>query len=260
MRFVSALIAAGLASLNMAASVQKIDADIKAADGVLLKATYFSPGRPGPAVILFHQCNMDRRAWDGLANDLAAVGMHVLTFDYRGFGQSGGQFEAPPPPPPPPPGVTARPMPGLPAPVISMTNEGKDSDAVYAYLLSQKGVDKTRIALGGASCGVAESGEMAARHREIKALVLLSGSVRNEAKTFIAATPSLAVFGAASDRDVDASGIHEAVEASKSPGSTLKIYPGTEHGVSLFAKNGDLRPMIVKWLQARLAAARGRQP
>src|SRR5579872_4517526 len=77
-------------SLGWAADVQKTDVDIKAADGTNLKASYFSPGRPGPAMILLHQCNMDRHAWDGLANDLAAGGFHVLTFDFRGFGESGG--------------------------------------------------------------------------------------------------------------------------------------------------------------------------
>ena len=47
-------------------------------------------GRSGPAMLLLHQCNMDRHAWDGLAKDLADAGVHVLTLDFRGFGESGG--------------------------------------------------------------------------------------------------------------------------------------------------------------------------
>ena len=47
--------------------------EIKAPDGVNLKGTYVSPGRPGPAVLLLHQCNMDRHAWDSLAQDLFSV-------------------------------------------------------------------------------------------------------------------------------------------------------------------------------------------
>src|SRR5438874_403599 len=64
--------------------------DITAADGVNLKATYFSAGKPGPGVLLLHQCNRQRKVWDDLAERLAASGLNVLTFDFRGFGESGG--------------------------------------------------------------------------------------------------------------------------------------------------------------------------
>ena len=86
-----AIAAALMFTVSLSAEVQKKDIDIKAPDGVNLKATYFSAGRPGPAMLLLHQCNMDRHAWDGLAADLAGNGFHVLTIDFRGFGESGGE-------------------------------------------------------------------------------------------------------------------------------------------------------------------------
>ena len=58
---------------------------------VALKATYFNSGKPGPGVLLLHQCNRQRKVWDGLAQQLAAAGIQVLTLDLRGFGESGGQ-------------------------------------------------------------------------------------------------------------------------------------------------------------------------
>ena len=64
--------------------------DLTAADGTKLKATYFSADKPGPGVLLLHQCNRQRKVWDGLAQQLAAAGINVLTLDYRGFGESGG--------------------------------------------------------------------------------------------------------------------------------------------------------------------------
>src|SRR5687768_83221 len=64
------------------------DADIPARDGVILKGSYHSPGAPGPAVLLIHQCNMDRHAWDALIPDLVGAGFHVLTFDQRGYGDT----------------------------------------------------------------------------------------------------------------------------------------------------------------------------
>jgi len=76
---------------GLPAASQKKDIDIQATDGISLKGTYYSPGTPGPAILLLHQCNTDRHAWDGLASDLAEAGFHVLTIDYRGYGESGGE-------------------------------------------------------------------------------------------------------------------------------------------------------------------------
>ena len=64
--------------------------DLTAPDGINLKATYFAAGRPGPGVLLLHQCNRQRKVWDDLAERLAASGLNVLTLDFRGFGESGG--------------------------------------------------------------------------------------------------------------------------------------------------------------------------
>ena len=91
-------------------------------------------------------------------------------------------------------------------------------DAAYAYLIDQNGVDQSRIAVGGASCGVTQSSDLAFRHHEIKALMLLSGTASDAAKAYIAGSTALPVFGAASEGDTGpAKGIREAVGASKNP-------------------------------------------
>ena len=72
--------------------------DLEAPDGIMLKATYFAAGKPGPGVLLMHQCNRQRKVWDDLAGQLAASGVNVLTMDFRGFGESGGtSFDKMPP-------------------------------------------------------------------------------------------------------------------------------------------------------------------
>jgi len=220
------------ASIGLTAEVQKRDVDLKASDGASIKASYYSPGRLGPGILLLHQCNMDRHAWDGLANDLAAAGFHVVTIDYRGYGDSPGNRSA-----------DAGKRPG-------------DADAAFAYLLERAGVDSSRMAAGGASCGVTLSSDLAARHHEIKALVLLSGSASDVARNYISSS-NIPVFGAASEGDTNAAnGIKAALGASKNPASTLKIYAGTEHGVPMFAKNPELEPMIVNWLKTQLGGDR----
>jgi dienelactone hydrolase len=217
----------------VSAETQKKDVDIKAADGVSLNATYYSPGRSGPGMLLLHQCNMDRHAWDGLANDLANAGFHVVTLDFRGYGNSGGDRSQ------------RDKWPG-------------DVDAAFAYLTAQKDVQRSLVAAGGASCGVTQASDLAVRHGEIKALMLLSGSASDAAKRYFAANAGFPVFGAASEGDTGAAqGIRDAVAASKSPQSTLKIYSGTEHGVPMFAKNAELEPMIVNWLKAHMTVNTG---
>lgn len=63
---------------------------LHASDGTVLKGTYFASGKPGPGVLLLHQCNQQRKLWDVLGERLASSGINVLTFDYRGYGESGG--------------------------------------------------------------------------------------------------------------------------------------------------------------------------
>jgi dienelactone hydrolase len=234
-RFTTLAIAVlAVTSICASADTQKTDVDIKASDGVILKGTYFSPGQPGPGILLLHQCNMNRHAWDGLANDLAGAGFHVLTVDFRGFGDSGGKTKD---------------WRGA-----MQLNGAADVDTMLAYLIAQKGVDKSHLAAGGASCGVPQSTNLAARHHEIKVLVELSGIVSSdETKAYVAQPPSLAIFGAASTGDTDpAKGIKSLLASSKNPHSQLHMYSGTEHGVAMFPKDPELEPLVVSWIKANL--------
>src|SRR5258706_12395792 len=219
--------------VRSADAVQR-DVEIPMSDGIILKATYFSPGAPGPAVLLLHQCNMDRRAWSGVATALSSEGMHVLTVDFRGFGESGGKP------------VTAADRQSL------STKWPADVDAALAFLLAQQGVDQTRIAVGGASCAVPQASSLAMRQSRTRALVVLSGPATADATSYVSHPPGLAVFGAAAEQDAGAvEGIKDLVAASSNAASTLKLYPGTDHGVELLSAHKDLGPLIVSWLKTQ---------
>jgi len=133
--------------------------DLTATDGVHLKATYFAADKPGPGVILLHQCNQQRKNWDDLAGRLATAGINVLTLDYRGYGDSEGPR------------------------ALELSNEDRtrmiteqwpgDIDTAFQYLSSQAGVTKDVMGAAGASCGVNQSIQLARRHAEVKSLVLL---------------------------------------------------------------------------------------
>ncbi len=221
------------------AGASSTDVDLKAPDGTVLKATYMSPGRPGPAMLLVHQCNMDRSSWSGIAQQLVEAGVHVLTLDLRGFGDSGGK------------GI--RDAGGFPN--FLATAKG-DVDLAYEYLVAQSGVDSSRMAAGGASCGAMLTADLASRQKGVKALMLLSGPPSEAAVAHMAKTADLAVFAAAATGDAVTPGVADAlrgaVEGSPHARSTAKIYEGTEHGLPMFEKNPELEPAIVAWLKGEL--------
>jgi dienelactone hydrolase len=232
----SALI--GLTSATLA-SASTQDVDLTAVDGTALKATYLSPDKPGPAMLLVHQCNQNRQMWGFIAEQLVASGVHVLALDLRGFGDSGG--------------TGMRGEGGFPAFMKASTG---DVDLAYDYLARQTGVIASRIAAGGASCGAMLTADLAAR-KPVTALMLLSGPPSDNAIANIAGSADLAVFAAAATEDPITVGVAErlegAVEGSPNPNSMAKIYAGTEHGLPMFAKNADLEPTLIGWLTAELA-------
>ena len=235
-----ALVAAALLALAaMPATGGSTDVDLEAADGTMLKATYMSPGKPGPAMLLIHQCNMDRTSWKGIASQLVDAGVHVLTMDLRGFGESGG--------------AGIREAGGFPP--FLQTAAG-DVDMAFKYLSKQEGVDTSRMGAGGASCGAMLTADLAERNKGVKALMLLSGPPSDGAVANMAARSDLAVFAAAATGDTITPGVADrlkgAVDGSKHPNSTAKIYYGPEHGLPMFPKNEDLEPALVSWLKMEL--------
>src|SRR5713101_4818701 len=131
-RLVLLLLVASL--LTLSATAQQAPAarviDLKASDGTILKATYFAAAKSGPGVLLLHQCNRQRKVWDDLAQNLAAAGIHVLTLDYRGFGESEGK-----------PFASLQPFEAA----QDIEKRPGDVDVALQYLESQPGVQRDAI-------------------------------------------------------------------------------------------------------------------
>lgn len=198
--------------------------DILAADGIKLKATYYSPGKPGPGILLLHQCNLDRKSWQSLAASLANKGIHVLTFDYRGYGETpanGNLYE----------------------------HIKADVDSAFAKLIVQPGVDKDRMAAGGASCGVSNSMQLAIRNNRIKALFLLTGPMPEQAATYIKSHPGVPILAIENGDEVAAvKELDAVIKLSKNPSSMAKAYSNGAHGVAIFNKHPDIIPTVTNWL------------
>jgi dienelactone hydrolase len=218
--------------------------DIKAAGGVTLKATYFSAGRPGPAILLLHACNKDRSSWTGLATDAAANGFHVLALDFRGFGESGGRFTQGPEQ----------------QSTIDLYWPG-DVDAALAWLISQPQVDKTRIGAAGASCGVNQAVQLARSHPEVRTLVLLSGGINPAGRLHLRDSPGLSVLAAASDGDGGVVGqMRWALGWSRNPANKFVEYKAAGHGTDMFAAEKGLQPLVIGWFNLHLRNAPAKPP
>jgi pimeloyl-ACP methyl ester carboxylesterase len=230
-----------LAALSTPAQQPRI-LDLTSPDGATLKASFFPAAKLGPGLLLLHQCNRQRKVWDDLAQKFAASGINVLTFDFRGFGESAGP-----------------PFDKLSNDQIQDLFDKKfplDVDTAYKFLASQPSVTPTVMAAGGASCGVNQAVLLASRHPEVKALVLLSEATFRPGREFLRKNPNLPLFAAVADDDPDPA-VVEFMEwiysFSTNPINKFEHFPKGGHGVELFALHKDLPTEIVTWLTNALS-------
>jgi len=238
--------------------------DLKAADGTILKATYFAAANPGPGVLLLHQGNRTRQSWDGLAFQLAAAGINTLTLDMRGFGESGGKYQS---------------WPREDSPVKKTW--AADIDTAWQYLVSQPGVNGDVIGLGGAGLlGVDNSVLTARRHPgTVKSLVLLSGETFLPGQLFLRQAPQLPGLFVVADDD-EGPPTEEVMEwlygISSNPGKRFVHYAGKKvpwngfedtqaaangtHGTDLFETHPDLPGIIADWFVTTLITTPGHAP
>jgi dienelactone hydrolase len=221
------------------------DVTISAPDATQLKATYYAAAKPGPAVLLLHMCNTTRKSWEPVAAQLSAAGIHALTLDYRGFGESGGE--------------TRDKLTPQQAQQVQTEKWPGDVDAAYAFLLSQPGVDKTRIGAGGGSCGVNQAVLVARRHPDVKSLVLLAGGTNQEGRKFLEQTHWLPIFAAAAADDQFDSNAPQSMQwllaLSGNPRNKFSGFQDGKHGTEIFGPHPELPKQIVAWYQDTLVKA-----
>ena len=211
-------------------------------DGVTLDATYFAGSQPGPGLLFLNMCDpsRDQKEWNGVATALADKGYHILTFDYRGFGQSGGEMP-----------TNLRSI----AEAMPYWREHWMSDVQKAHdtLVSQEGVNPENMGIAGASCGVFMGLEFAIANRNIRSLVFLGGPTEKSQRdrfTDMSAVPVLLISG-------DERGPNEArgtlewsdevFAVSNHPDSRILKYKTVTHGTKIFEHHPATEQMVVDW-------------
>src|SRR6202451_422101 len=221
--------------------------DLKASDGTILKASYFFAAKPGPGVLLLQQSNRTRKAWDELAGQLAAAGINTLTLALRGYGESSGTR-------------------------ANRRTDAGDIDTAFQYLVSQPGVQRDVIGVGGSGAlGVDRSVEVARRHSaEVKSLALLSGETFPDGLQFLRQASQLPALFVMSDDDeypptqeamellyitssspskkfVHYSAAHNAPWLWYEPFDIGKVPANGGHGTDMFKPHPELPGIIVDW-------------
>ena len=235
--------------------------DLRASDGTILKASYFSAGKPGPGVLCFHQNDRSRTSWDDVARQLAAAGINTLAVDGRGHGESGGTRKD------------------------AIEKTSADMETFFQFLISQPGVQRDVIGLAGAgSYGVINALETARLHPAgIKSIVMLSGDSFPPGVEFLheaSQLPQLFVIADTDEYPPTVETMFWLYARASSPMRKLIHYPAAQeapwlwyetsdpnkvpdtgsHGTDLFKTHPDLPGIIVQWFVTTLIKTPGHAP
>src|SRR5213596_1001341 len=226
--------------------------DFKTANGTILKGTYFAAAKPGPGVLLFHQSNRTRKSWDDVGRRLAAAGINTLTVDTD-------------------PNKTRK------------QRWPVELDAAFEFLVSQPGVNRDVVGIGGAGViGVEDSVETARLHpAAVKSLVLLSGET--ESLDFLRQASQLPELFVVADNDeyppiveamellyvtasspsrkfVHYSASHEAPWLWYEPFDLGRVPASGGHGTDMFKVHPELPGIIADWFVTTLIKTPGHAP
>ncbi len=191
-------------------------------DGQDLAGTLFGEGPTG--VVLAHMRGRDQGTWAAFATDAAAAGHRVLTFDFRGYGQSSGTRD---------------------------TELATDLRAAIDLMAAE---DVNRIVVIGASMGATAAVNVASE-AELAGVVSLSAPANFmglEAAGVASQVGEPLLVVAAEDDAPYADDARAIAEAAPLP--TLEILPGVSHGTNLFADHGEaLTELLLEFIASRSA-------
>lgn len=178
---------------------------VVSADDVILNGRFFGPDHE-VAVVLSHMQPNDQTAWFEFAQELADAGYAAVTFNFRGYGDSGGERE--------------------------FDKLDDDLAAVVGYMHDR---GKGRVFLIGASMGGTTSLVVAAL-ADVDGVVAISAPAEFEGQDALGAVPNVTVpklFIASEGDELAALSIEQLLEATGEPKDS-QLYPGIAHGTNMF--------------------------
>ncbi|MBO6506412.1 MAG: hypothetical protein JJ850_07360 [Kordiimonadaceae bacterium] len=209
--------------------------------GVELSAQFFEAAGPGPAVMLLSMCDptTSKTQWVGVAERLQAKGIHSIIFDYRGFGDSGGE------------------MPQMlrtveQAMVYWRENWMGDVRAVYDTLARQPGVDTSRLGIGGASCGVFMGLEFGLGRDNVQTFVSMGGPSDQLLADRLSERDDLPLLIVSGNEGPALRWSDEIFAASNHLDTRITKYKRAMHGTNVFVHNPDVQDQVADWFETYL--------
>jgi pimeloyl-ACP methyl ester carboxylesterase len=207
---------------------------VRTTDGITLSGSLYLPAGAGPfpGVVLSHAGGASQEAWDGLPAALQEAGYVVVTFDFRGHGQSAGILDPP--------------------------HASLDLAAVLQAMRDDTAVKGDRIALVGASMGGMASVIVAADDPGIAAVIAVStspdaaGQNAGEVVGQLSPRPFLAV-GCEDDPLTRAERVRQLYELAGLP-KRLVLLPCEVHANEILGTSSgpQLIGLILEWLDLYL--------
>ena len=187
-------------------------------DGLTLRGHLF--GRGDSWVILSHMFPDDQTAWFPFAGELAGRGYHVLTFDFRGYGESDGQKQ--------------------------IDRIGHDLAAAAGYVRRQH---PRRLTLVGASMGGTAS-VIIASQGQVDGVITLSAPITFRGLDASGLSLQMPALFISSELDDDNQVSAQALYDSAGPDRAIDIVPGPAHGIGLLSSTQapQVRDDIFKFL------------
>ena len=220
---------------------------MKTEQGFELKADYYQSNKVSDrAVLLLHQCNYNRTMYNEMAQQLAQRGIHALSLDFRGFGESiNEEFDV-------------EKIQALPederrkAWGATSVHWPDDVQLAYDYLRS-KVVGEGLIGVIGASCGGSQAITLA-ENNPISVIGFFSSGQRqqniNRYETTLVDKPTLII--ASEDDGGTYTSAKALFAAAKNANSKFISYKGDQHGYPLLDSDPDLGSSIVNWFDRQL--------
>jgi pimeloyl-ACP methyl ester carboxylesterase len=199
-------------------------------DGITLGGHVFGSGPRG--VILTHMYPADQTSWYSTAERLAQQGYHVLTFDFRGYGESSGQKQI---------AVIDR-------DVTAAITEIRQEGAAEVVLVG--------ASMGGTASLIAGDRAQALSSIRLAGIATLSAPVEFQGLSAADAVPRLIVplLFIAAEKDVGAAGARQ-LEQLSSGKAELEIVPGSDHGTTLLtgAQGQKVYEVLLRFIEGSLA-------
>ena len=194
-------------------------------DGVQIHGHLYSiPGPLRKVVVFGHEYPKDQTAWRDFARQLATKGINALTFDFRGYGETGGSKDP--------------------------SKINLDMDAAVRFMSSR---DYPLIYLIGGSMGGTAALKVAAQEK-VAGVAAVSAPVSFmglDASSDVAKITAPKLFIASSGDDDAPAAVQTFMDEAQQPKQS-KIYDGSEHATDIFkGPNGaDFTAQLLKFLGA----------